>query len=769
MNHVKKYDFQISIVFYLLVSLILSSFLFNTVHAKKYFYSTESSKIDLNYPATRIVSGDINQDGLSDLAIVQENNNSISIFTNNKGKFIKKTELGTMNRPQDIKLADMDNDGNTDIIVSAHGGSVTIFYQKNGEFNTKKRSGIGKRRHNLAIGDLDQDGDKDVVVVNRDAESITIYLNKNGNLNKLKEKNNYISEPTAIEVSDLNQDSYPELIITDRYKDVVVVENKQQGKDFDNSRQFSTDSETKKTEVADINNNGQKDIVASVRGENGAYFFVNTGNLKFSKKQVKTKIESNPLDFSTIDFNQSSNQDLLFSQDNPSELSFLINEENLNFTKKFLDLNDVSPSLTVEELNNDNREDIALITGSESKQVKVLFRKGTKLELKAKATDNQGEVIATNSHSYQVSGFERTPDNIEINSSTNNIILQADTDIKRRSALEYGFYTTATSSNDVAFGTSSVKRALKQINFTTSSKKQITIPRQSFKQDFYFDAILFVSNGDGYSGVGNKFSKEVDDVVPLKFKVQIKTKHQNEENKTEESEKNNTNIPKKEQNKGNKQKVKKQKNRIEKTTTCPLPTERFYSYPETRSVWKVTDRCTKRPVQSSEVYFTHVDSWNKVNITNKNKIKQIQDDSAGFLPWGSKWDPKNGTIVKTPRKNRVYLILKGKKYWIKSVEVFIKLGYKWGWIQDVSQGFLSKYQLGETIESNSLYPTGTIIKEVNSDKLYKLENQNGRVVRRYIKNMSIFSELGYRKDRIVKVENIQKYKTGTPVATNINQ
>lgn len=209
-----------------------------------------------------------------------------------------------------------------------------------------------------------------------------------------------------------------------------------------------------------------------------------------------------------------------------------------------------------------------------------------------------------------------------------------------------------------------------------------------------------------------------------------------------------------------------QKDRLLKNKhQCPVTPGRFYTHPQTNAVWRVTNKvpCTKRPVQSSKIFFTYADSWSEVTSKPKQTIKNIKDDSAGFVPKGPKYDPKGGALVKIPSDNRVYLLLDEKKYWITKENIFEALNYKWEWIESVSPELLNKYKTKGEINYTDHHPTGSLIKYPDSNKVYRLEQKNNQIVKRHIKSPEVFNKLNYRFSRVVTIDKGEKYATGQPI------
>ncbi len=208
----------------------------------------------------------------------------------------------------------------------------------------------------------------------------------------------------------------------------------------------------------------------------------------------------------------------------------------------------------------------------------------------------------------------------------------------------------------------------------------------------------------------------------------------------------------------------------EPVITCPLTIGKAYKSANSSAVYYVTKpfspvqtTCTKRPFKRSDVFFTYFSSWSDVKTVSFDTLDDIPNDQLGFMPWGPKFDPKYGALVKTVNDPAVYLLLGTEKYWITSEEVFEALGYKWDWIEDVDERVLDNYELGTEISYTDHHPNYTLIKYPNSPKVYRLEPNPLDVtkqVKRHIVDEKAFLSLGYRWDRIVEIGVGEVYEEG---------
>lgn len=203
--------------------------------------------------------------------------------------------------------------------------------------------------------------------------------------------------------------------------------------------------------------------------------------------------------------------------------------------------------------------------------------------------------------------------------------------------------------------------------------------------------------------------------------------------------------------------------KTEEAVKCALTLKGAYKTSDSPAVYYITENCEKRPFSKSNVFFTYFNSWGDVKVVAKSKITTLKDDTLGFMPWGPKYDPKYGALVKIVTDPKVYLLLGTEKYWITDEDVFNKLNYKWNWIEDIDKALLDKYLTGSEISYTNHHPNYTLVKYAKSPKVYRLEPDaadSTKQVKRHIKDEIAFKALNFRWDRIVTIADTETYAEG---------
>ncbi len=134
-----------------------------------------------------VAVGDLDGDGKPDMAISNSNSSTVTIFRNTSSagviSFAAKADLTTGSIPFGANLADLDGDGNMDVIVPNYGsGTVSLFRNTSSvgsiSFAAKQDVSTGSNPSVVSIGDLDGDSKPDMVVGNYGSGSISVFRSK---------------------------------------------------------------------------------------------------------------------------------------------------------------------------------------------------------------------------------------------------------------------------------------------------------------------------------------------------------------------------------------------------------------------------------------------------------------------------------------------------------------------------------------------------------------------------------------------------------------
>ncbi len=245
---------------------------------------------------TGVAIGDVNGDGIPDLAVANYGSNDVSILIGNgSGGFTPgpTPTLAGQTGPYNVVIADFNGDGKRDVAFTNNLSASMEVYLGNGDGSFQSPgiysipnappssggapAGTVAYPAGIVVGDFNRDGKLDIATGNTTSNNIGMFLgNGNGTFNvSLVPTLNF---PVSLAVGDMNGDGIPDIVNVDpNYNVVTVLLGKGDGTFAPRGPlQFPTNTYTnnsKTTEnpgqqpwgvaLADFNNDGKLDIVTA--------------------------------------------------------------------------------------------------------------------------------------------------------------------------------------------------------------------------------------------------------------------------------------------------------------------------------------------------------------------------------------------------------------------------------------------------------------------------------------------------------------------------
>nr|KJZ06859.1 alpha integrin [Pseudoalteromonas rubra] len=280
----------------------------------------KSGTFDAGENPSGITASDLNRDGHADLVIANHETSYVTmLYGNGKGRFMpapySPINLNVKPHPHVVKLADLNGDSRTDLIVDSrtHKGVLVLKGLANGKFQTPGkvvRTG-GDPYRGFAIKDINGDGYPDLVTPNQNNIGIATNAGTDNFAFSLHTLPQAIS-PFAVELADLNGDNKPDLIAANNGNAVTVFFGDGKGNfSVDTKATIQASSGAKQIVTGDINHDGIEDALISSWSGELLIIYSNQGKLKGTR--FKHSSIQNPWGLALADLNKDGKSDIVIA------------------------------------------------------------------------------------------------------------------------------------------------------------------------------------------------------------------------------------------------------------------------------------------------------------------------------------------------------------------------------------------------------------------------------------------------------------------------
>ncbi|HEX6177580.1 MAG TPA: VCBS repeat-containing protein, partial [Thermoanaerobaculia bacterium] len=220
-----------------------------------------------SFPDGTALVADFNHDGDADLAVTTGtfDNDSIEVsLGNGDGTFGTPAEYATARQPGRGTVADVDDDGNPDILMTGTSGSVVAVHRGNadGTFDAVAYYLSGPNPNQILAADFDRDGDVDFVTADQDTNIPALsFVRGNGDATFDAYRAFHWPDLAAsrMVVADVNHDDAPDVLAL-QSDDLAVLLNDGTGK-LEAPIVSETEVDSQYFATGDVNNDGHLDAV----------------------------------------------------------------------------------------------------------------------------------------------------------------------------------------------------------------------------------------------------------------------------------------------------------------------------------------------------------------------------------------------------------------------------------------------------------------------------------------------------------------------------
>ena len=245
-------------------------------------------------PVSVVAAGfhDVTAPGITDLAVANQSDSTISIFQGNGDGTFKTPTVVTLPpgyEPTSLAAADVNGDGHIDLIVADQGNNSfsVLLGNGNGTFQPRKDYPTGAAPVYVALGDFNEDGALDVATANNTGNTVSVYYNQISNQNI--PTGTFLAGttrdfpagngPTSIAVADYNLDGLADMVVSDQTDNAVSVILNLGSQNFAANVELPVDTAPVSVASADFNDDGRPDIATANSGAANSTVILNTSSL----------------------------------------------------------------------------------------------------------------------------------------------------------------------------------------------------------------------------------------------------------------------------------------------------------------------------------------------------------------------------------------------------------------------------------------------------------------------------------------------------------
>jgi len=275
-------------------------------------------------------------DGDGDLDVVTGNYNStnasaISVLMNDGTANFVDPVLYTLsgNDYPSVAVADLNGDGYNDFVVTKYSSSQAVVFLNDGDGTFTAQSPLttgGGPYGGLVLVDVDNDGDVDIVTADYDDGTVSVLKNNgDGTFAAKTSVSTGLTNPDFVSAGDLDGDGDADLAVSDWDNgNIAVLLNSGSGA-YSSNATYTSDG-TSQIELADMDGDGDLDIITNIPGDNKITIRTNNGSGSFSDADLFT-VGNYPQSVALADMDGDGDIDIVVSNQSDKNVTILRNSE----------------------------------------------------------------------------------------------------------------------------------------------------------------------------------------------------------------------------------------------------------------------------------------------------------------------------------------------------------------------------------------------------------------------------------------------------------
>jgi predicted secreted protein len=352
---------------------------------------------------------DLDDDGDLDIVTADYDDNAVSILINNgEGVFTKENDYETGNSPRSIFLAYFDRDLDIDCVSGNYFDDTVSVFKNNGDatFASKVDYDVGQGPFSIFLADVGEDANGDLDLVMADEQSSAVSVMENDGTGSFTNRNSYSvgNKPKGVFLADINDDGYNDIACVNWADSTISILINEQDGTYKKHVEYNTGELPRAISMNDLNGDNLPDIACANQDSNSISILMNNGDETFSAK-VDYSVGSNPLSIYTGDVDADNHCDILVTNLHDDTITILENDGVGNFNIKRDYITDDGPySIVFADVNDD--DDVDLITANSFADSVSVHYSHFPSSIEIKQPDGVNDIV---NHSYLITWQDLYP------------------------------------------------------------------------------------------------------------------------------------------------------------------------------------------------------------------------------------------------------------------------------------------------------------------------------------------------------------------------
>jgi hypothetical protein len=209
--------------------------------------------------SSALAVGDLNNDGIPDLAVANVANGVSILLGEGDGTFEAAVQYASEADAQGVAIADLNGDGVADIALGSYGGVIVLLGNGDGTLRESATYSAGRQPYAVAIADLNHDGHPDLVAAETGNQNVEVLLGNGDGTFQGAIASLAAGDPASVAVADLDGDGNPDVAVPG-FTGMTTLLGSGDGTFHDRALQGGPTFQAS-TSIADVDRDGHLDLV----------------------------------------------------------------------------------------------------------------------------------------------------------------------------------------------------------------------------------------------------------------------------------------------------------------------------------------------------------------------------------------------------------------------------------------------------------------------------------------------------------------------------